>query len=338
MRPASAGPSPGERVRFKSAALLSLVLASCFEEAKNEPNPVPVGLGPKEVVKPPEGYVGPIDPEWPPRAETELGVALQASRLLREQLRFAKPGEPLEVERTDLHVEANQIGPFRYLEVIVGKVVHPDDPLPLVVILHGRGNRPQIPEGPISSPIPFRMFLPQAPDPLGEGFTWIAVPTNSEDTQLFARSLSGSLDQLAPAILAFRELRPTLGKPIVVGFSQGGIMTFGLVTRFPRDFAAGFPIAGWLPPTLYPKVHRGQNFPYIFAQHGGADPIVPTENDRETVTALRAKGLWVDYRETPGVGHVVTPEMSDEVRRSVGKILRVFERSVRKRGPTKARG
>jgi len=220
----------------------------------------------------------------------------------------------------------------------VGKVVHPDDPLPLVVLLHGRGNRPQIPDGPFDSSMPFRMFLPQAPDPLGDGFTWIAVPTNSEDTQLFSRSLSGRLDQLAPAIMAFREMRPTLGKPIVVGFSQGAILTFGLVTRFPRDFAAGFPIAGWLPPALYPEVRPGQSFPYIFAQHGGADSVVPTVKDRETVKALRAKGLWVDYRESPGVGHFVTPEMSTEVRRAIGKMLRVFERSVRTRETKPRRG
>src|SRR5690606_9262370 len=112
--------------------------------------------------------------------------------------------------------------------------------------------------------LPFRMFIPQAPDPLGDGFTWLAVPTLDPNTQLFTSSLSARIDQLAPVIDEFRQTRPTLGKPILVGFSQGGIMTFALATRFPQQFGAAFPMAGWLPPELYPEPKKGRTFPYIF--------------------------------------------------------------------------
>lgn len=291
-------------------------------------------VAPKEpLLQPPREYLGPIDPEWPPRHNVELEVELKASKLVRERLGAREqtievvppPTEGVQ----DLFVESGKIGAFSYLEVIAGRPIHPDDPLPLVVILHGRGNRPRIPQGPLDASLPFRMFIPQAPDPLGDGYTWLAVPTNDPDKELFTRSLSGRADQLAPAIEAFRLMRPTLGKPVLVGFSQGGIMTFALATRFPHHFAAAFPMAGWLPPELYPERKKGRSFPYIFAQHGGADGIVPTEKGRETVKGLRARGLVVDYREFPGVGHVVSPEMSDDVRRAVRRILSSYEGRVR---------
>lgn len=310
----------------------SAIPPHCSPEGHNSPGATP-NFGLRREVEAPSGYNGPIDPEWPPRRAGSLEVEIAASRLVRARLETHPNGDPAQFEelRRGIHVERGQIGVFHYLEVIVGRPKHPDDPLPLVIVLHGRGNRPQIPNGPLEGPVPFRMFIPQAPDALGDGFTWLAVPTLSSDGQLFTRSLSGRVDQLAPAIEAFVQLRPTLGKPILVGFSQGAIMTFTLATRYPSLFAAAFPIAGWLPPELYPTPRKGERYPYFFAQHGGADTIVPTIKDRETVTALRARGLRVDYKEAPGIPHVVSPEMSAAVRSSVQRILRAYQGSVRKR-------
>lgn len=323
---------------MRRSAHLLLVLLGCAQlrcrvVPRDEAGAIP-DLEPKRTLVVPPGYEGPIDPEWPPRHVGALDVELAASRLLRERLE-ANPDMPTEelaeIQR-GLHVEKGKIGAFPYLEVIVGNIRHPDDRLPLVVLLHGRGNRPRVPASPLESPVPFRMFIPQAPDPLGDGFTWLAVPSLAEDAQLFTRSLTGRVDQLAPAIEAFMRLRPTLGKPILVGFSQGAIMSFALATRYPSLFAAAFPMAGWLPPELYPSSKADIKYPYFFAQHGGSDTIVPTARGRATVSALRARGLQVDYREAPGVPHVVSPEMADGVRRGVRRILSSYTTRVR-RGP-----
>jgi phospholipase/carboxylesterase len=310
-------------------------LVGCQSGEAKDREPPAVVFEPKREVAAPKDYLGPIDPEWPPRHDVELEVELQASKLMRQALGAPDASDVLELPPASrakgLFVETGKIGPFVYLEVIVGRPVHPDDPLPLVVLLHGRGNRPRIPRGPLEASVPFRMFLPQAPDVLGDGYTWLATPTNDPDGQLFARSLSGRADQLAPAIEAFRRLRPTLGRPIVIGFSQGGILTYALATRFPHHFNAAFPLAGWLPPALYPTRGKQRDFPYIFAQHGDSDTVVPTVRDRETVRALRTRGLDVDYREAPGVGHIVSKDMSSEVRRAVRRILASYSGSVRRR-------
>jgi hypothetical protein len=48
-----------------------------------------------------------------------------------------------------------------------------DASLPLVLMLHGRGDRPRVPGGPFACvSVPLRIVMPQAPDSLGPGFTW----------------------------------------------------------------------------------------------------------------------------------------------------------------------
>lgn len=314
--------------RRESGALLLVLLSfsiSCdwLEDKKSPPPPPEQKIEPKKEVKAPPDFTGPIDPEWPPSHPGDEELQKKASRLFREEEkeRRAKGKRDLpKPSSSNIFVEEGKIGEFRYLEVIIGKVQSPDEPMPLVVVLHGRGGKPTIPAQSFRDQLPLRFFIPQAPDKMGNGYTWLATYTQSGQTQLLTRSLSARVDQLAPAIFAFQKLRPTLGKPIVTGFSQGGILSYALVTRYPKRFAAAFPLAAWLPPALYPAQYPKQKYPYIYAQHPRDDKIIPVEKARVTVKSLRARGLRVDYRESPG-GHVVTREMDEEVLRATRKYL-----------------
>lgn len=311
------------------AVLFCLGLAGCDETPREIAQTLP-RLEPKRDIKAPEGYTGPIDPAWPPSNPLPLETRLRAGRMVRARLARGEAPfpAPINAQEGPLHVEAGKLGEFAYLEAIVGRPKHPDDPMPLVVILHGRGGKAQVPEGAMSTDIPVRFFMPQSPDKLGQGFTWLAARTKDPDEQLFARSLSARADQLQLTIEAFREMRPTLGKPVVAGFSQGGILTYALATRYPSRYAAAFPMAGWLPAALYPDQRGDRRFPYVYAQHGALDSVVPPSRGRATVAALRARGLTVDYREEAGAGHVVSPKMNSEVRRAMARFFEVFRDSV----------
>lgn len=184
----------------------------------------------------------------------------------------------------------------------------------LVVLVHGRGDRPRVPGLPIADlPKAVRVLMPRAPDRLGDGYTWLATYTRSGQEQLLAGSLSATARHLAGAIEAFVRERPTVGKPIVIGFSQGAILTYALTTRYPHLFAAGFPIAGFLPQGVEPAAEGP--FPTLHALHGDADPTVPMEHDRRTIEALRARGHKIAFSVARGVGHAVTPAMERTVRR-----------------------
>lgn len=299
-------------VLFFSAAALSLGSLSCNPEARKKEEQLARPL--EERI--PDDYEGPIDPEWPPSHPADLEVELKSSALYLQRLAEGGKTEAPDVallpgDHPGVYAEQGQIGGFDYIEVILGPMTHPDEEMPLVVLLHGRGGRPRIPRGPFHTTKPVRLFIPRGPDKLKNGFQWLATSTNSGDEELLARSLAGRVDQLAPAIEAFGKLNKTVGKPVVMGFSQGGILTYTLATRYPALFSAAFPVAGWLPPSLTPKVKGGEiKYPFIHAIHGGEDTIVPTQKGRETAARLKALGLKVSYTEIGGAQHVVSPEMN----------------------------
>ncbi|RLB53030.1 MAG: hypothetical protein DRJ42_13095 [Deltaproteobacteria bacterium] len=307
---------------MSSFALVGL-LAACGERSNQSAPPTPTrSPTPVAELGVPDDYLGPIDPEWPPSHAADIEVELRAGALVRERIAGGEDVDLVEGEALipgdtpGIFAHAGRIGGFDYIEAILGHVDDPDAELPLVVLLHGRGDRPRIPGHGLAQDLPVRVFIPRAPDRLGEhGYTWLATWSKSGNTELLTRSLAGRADELAPAIEAFRELRPTRGKPVLVGFSQGAIMSYGLIARHPQRFAAAFVIAGWLPPALVPEsLEEGVEYPYLHAVHGTADETVPIEGDRESVRALRALGLRVGFTEVPGLGHEVNRDIGEMVR------------------------
>lgn len=86
----------------------------------------------------------------------------------------------------------------------------------------------------------------------------------------------------------------------VAGLSMGGMGTFELLARRPRQFAAAVPICGGGNPLLAP-LYAGSTA--IWAFHGDADTVVPAALSRKMVEALRRSGGKVRYTEYPGVNH-----------------------------------
>jgi phospholipase/carboxylesterase len=308
-------------------SLSLLILVSCSACSGDSTAPPSKGATPVEDLPVPDDFAGPIDPEWPPSHPADLEVELRAGRLLRERQDKGERVNPkvtlFEGDYSNVYASQGRIGNFDYIESIVGDVDSIDAELPLVVLLHGRGGRPSIPYAGMAGDPPVRVFSPRAPDKLGEnGFTWFATWSTSGQTELLARSIVGRADELAPAIQAYSKLRPTRGKPIVAGFSQGGILTYALVTRYPHVFTAAFPVAGWIPEANLPqRPKKGSTFPLIHAMHGTIDKTVPFADGRATVDALGQLGIRVEFTEVPGVAHEVTPEMGQSVRGWIGNVL-----------------
>ncbi len=202
---------------------------------------------------------------------------------------------------------------IHFLEVVFGDADF-DDALPLVVLLHGRGDRPRLPGGPFASiPISMRLIIPQAPVPLGEGFTWISVSITHNRHDLLAAQLRRRADHLAALINTLKQTRPTLGRPIVAGFSQGGMLSFTLALHRPDAVGFALPNAGWVPPDLMPTepVDPELRVP-IRAVHGSADPIVPMKPTEQVMQRLGELGWDVEFVTYAGVEHVMSPAMNEQ--------------------------
>lgn len=194
--------------------------------------------------------------------------------------------------------------------------------LPLVVAIHGLGADPEDMLSLLTGiRVPARLVMPQGiyPRPSG-GFSWFATELRAGHPRIDARQVAGATDRLAALL---RSLGPrTSGRPVVLGFSQGGVLSYTLAARHPDLVGLAIPIAGYLPEALATRP-RVTTLPVIHAWHGTADPIVSISLARDTPPALRAQGYDVTLTEMPGVGHTVPAAMRAQITALVNRQLAV---------------
>jgi phospholipase/carboxylesterase len=276
--------------------LTVLLLASCSECARQ--------AKPAQRAQPTEKI------RWPASAATTLETEL-AVTAAEDGTTVASPGDPLPEGMPGVKVREQVAHGLYLIEVILGEADF-DDPLPMVILLHGRGDGARVPGGPFGGvPTPMRLILPQGPQRLGKGYTWLPVSITEGRTALLAQSLRERAGQLARLVGSLRESRPTLGKPVVAGFSQGGMLALTLALHHGDLFSAAFPLASWLPPPLVPAGGPREGVALrIRSLHGAADPIIPLPPTRELFAKLGEQGWDVGLQEFEGVAHLMSPDMN----------------------------
>lgn len=209
------------------------------------------------------------------------------------------------------------VRPIDYLEIETAGASE-RDALPLLVAIHGRGGSPaEFAEAFRKLDVPARVILPRAPDRYEAGGSWYPL----DDVLRRPVVIGARTEQLADLIAEIARTRPTLGRPILTGFSQGGVMSFSLAARFPERFAAAFPIAG----TQYvgmPAPRPGDPAPVFHAFHGHDDPIMPIAEARAMVASMRDAGSPTSLRDHRAVGHELTDDIRDELLAAVSRALR----------------
>jgi phospholipase/carboxylesterase len=213
-----------------------------------------------------------------------------------------------------------EIAGVRYLEHMTGGA-RPDERVPMIVALHPMDG----------DPVDFlpllrryrrraRLILPYG-HPSGGMYFWYDFGRDDAAGTLVTREA----DRIAAVLGALVAARPTVGKPLVTGFSQGGIMTFALAVTHPEALAAAFPISGLLPPSLYPSAAlssqppRPATLPPVTAFHGASDLAVPIEGARASIAELRGAGYTAELREYAGVAHDISNEEDREILERIGR-------------------
>lgn len=187
--------------------------------------------------------------------------------------------------------------------------VEPNQTVPLVLFLHGAGERgnnnvSQLVHGVkpllqfVKEGHPAVIIAPQCP--VNE--QWVNTPWNG---------LSHTMDEtpskaLQAVIELFEDSLKTL--PIdrtrlyVTGISMGGYGTWDLLQRFPNQFAAAMPVCGGGDTNLAARLSQ---IP-LHVVHGGSDGIVPVFRSRSMVEAIQKAGsTCITYVEHEGAGHDV---------------------------------
>jgi len=194
--------------------------------------------------------------------------------------------------------------PYRLLQPMH---VDPKEKYPLVVFLHGAGERGDDNEAQLRHGVrefltpenrkdrPCFLIAPQCPAEQ----KWVDVDW-AADSHVQPKGPSAPMRLVLGLIDQTRKDYPIDPKRIyVTGLSMGGFGTWDLLARRPDLFAAAVPICGGGDETTAPKIAK---IP-IWAFHGAKDPTVKVGRTRAMIEALKKAGGEPKYTEYPDAGH-----------------------------------
>lgn len=185
---------------------------------------------------------------------------------------------------------------------------------PLIVFLHGAGergsdNKKQLTHGSdlflkneVRSNYPAIVIFPQCP----ESDFWSSVKIDRTDQGVqfdfdYPREPTKSLTLVMDLIKYLKKMEAVDKDRIyVMGLSMGGMGTFELLARQPKEFAAAIPICGGGNPADCEK-YAGKVPLWVF--HGAKDNIVSPDYSRQMVKELERLEADVKYTEYPDVNH-----------------------------------
>lgn len=187
--------------------------------------------------------------------------------------------------------------------------VHGDDNYPLVLFLHGAGERgsdnaAQLVHG------AERLLANQQIEPAiilapqcAEGDYWAQMEKEENGERRFnfdevPNPSMAAVIELLDFVLAEEQIDHQ--RVYIMGLSMGGMGTFELLARKPDTFAAAIPICGGTNPALL-SIFAEKVPLWIF--HGADDAVVDVKYSRQVVDALKALGHPARYTEYPGVNH-----------------------------------
>jgi predicted peptidase len=182
-------------------------------------------------------------------------------------------------------------------------------PVPLVVFLHGAGERGTDNAAQLRHGVRelldwldtrekgYRLIAAQVP----KGKRWVEV-----DWSAPSHTLPAAPSETMGLLLEFLDRQLASGavdcrRVYVTGISMGGYGTWDILCRRPGLFAAGLPICGGGDVAQAKTIAR---IP-VWAFHGSADTAVPVCRSRAMMSALWKEGSNAHYREYPDAGHNV---------------------------------
>lgn len=184
-----------------------------------------------------------------------------------------------------------------------------DDFYPLIIFLHGSGERGNDNELQISyidtvfgkqwfrQKYPCFVLVPQcAIDKRWVEIDW-KLSEHKQPTEI-SEQLQMVLEILEKEL---SENRIDTNRIYVVGLSMGGFGTWDLITRYPNKFAAAIPICGGADIST---ACRLQNMS-VWAFHGEKDKVVTVDGTRKMIEALKKCGAKPLYTEYKNSGHLI---------------------------------
>lgn len=152
----------------------------------------------------------------------------------------------------------------------------------------------------------------RAPERAGNGWAWFPINFGAEP-RYAPDAADDVLGTVAAELRGIRREHP--GKRVVViGFSQGAMLTMLLAVEHPDALDQAIALSGTLPRRPEPPANFDpETAPLIYAIHGTADEVVSLERGRQAQMWLEEVGAEPTYNEYDGMGHRVAPAVINDL-------------------------
>jgi phospholipase/carboxylesterase len=215
-------------------------------------------------------------------------------------LMAAGGGSPSIAGEGDLATEGTAAG-LDWTERLVGGL-EPGQAAPMLVVFHGRGGDPdRMADKFLGLGVPARVIAPTGPDRVGGNPAWWELRSTTKDQAQLVADMGAAAATIGSFLEAMRGIKPTIGRPVLAGHSQGGMAALVAQQRDPSSVAHAVAGSAWLPPEL--AVHRNTRTTLI---HGDQDDVVPYDR-----TVEFAQALGVPLAAVPGAGHSLSGALED---------------------------
>lgn len=210
-------------------------------------------------------------------------------------------------EKKSFQVSDGKVLPF---QIMYPKDYKPGKKYPLLVVLHGAGERGDDNEAQMKYGknvfldslnrinYPAIVIFPQCP----KDSYWSSVKINrSTVPTTFVFDYTAPINWPLQAVIDLvKSIKHKKSRTYIMGLSMGGMGTMEAVSRNPKMFAAASPICGGADLSYVPQYAK--RVP-LWVHHGDVDVVVPVRHSRELVKAVQDQGVEVRYSEYPGVNH-----------------------------------
>lgn len=186
----------------------------------------------------------------------------------------------------------------------------------MLVVLHSRGATPEGASA-LHNALrePARVITPAAPGRLGDGYAWFQEHLGTKNQDELAREIHEVGPKLADFIREATRCRPTQGRPVVTGSSQGGTMALYLASWYPNLISGAVAVNGWLPEQLW----KTPMAPTVILS-GTRDTTVDPDRTQTYAAEMKRRGAPVEFA-TYDSGHSISADLGRAWKASVNEVM-----------------